>query len=159
MTVYIIRAGEGGPVKIGWTAGDVAERVAAIQAGNHETLNILRVMEGDRFTESALHREFAHLRIAREWFLFDPQMLSAQPPEAAQGIATTASALVIDKFGGASALARLLGKPATTVQSWAARGSIPSRRQPTLLAIAKARGIALTADELIAAHREEGAAA
>ena len=51
---------------------------------------------------------------------------------------------IIEKFGGLTALARLLGhKHPSTVQGWAQRGIIPARRQHELLDLAKERGIAL----------------
>ncbi len=45
MSVYFIRAGDNGPVKIG-TAEDVAGRLRELQCGNHEDLRLLRVVEG-----------------------------------------------------------------------------------------------------------------
>jgi hypothetical protein len=50
---------------------------------------------------------------------------------------------VIDKFGGQSRLASLLGRTPSTVQYWANSGSIPTKWQGRLLALAKEQGIEL----------------
>jgi len=55
---------------------------------------------------------------------------------------------VIDKFGGQSALAKLLGKRQSTVQHWYANG-IPAKWQAPLLELAKEKGIELKADDFI----------
>jgi hypothetical protein len=52
--------------------------------------------------------------------------------------------LIIDRFGGQSALAGLLGKGQSTIAYWAKTGVIPARWQPKLLSLALERGIALT---------------
>src|SRR5689334_18091148 len=46
--VYFIQAGENGPIKIGYTFKNVADRLAGIQTGNHEECKILGVIPGDR---------------------------------------------------------------------------------------------------------------
>ena len=51
---------------------------------------------------------------------------------------------VIGRFGGQSALARLIGKRQSTVQHWAKSGSIPAKWQPQLLLLARERGIDLS---------------
>ncbi len=51
---------------------------------------------------------------------------------------------IIDKFGGQSALAVLLGKGQSTVSYWAKTGIIPARWQPRLLSVALERGIPLS---------------
>ena len=50
---------------------------------------------------------------------------------------------IIDRFGGQSALARLLGKHQSTVQHWARTGRIPAQWHAELLALARRRGIGL----------------
>lgn len=83
MPIYIIRAGDNGPVKIG-KADDVELRRADLQTGHHETLHIIRVIDTADHTEAALHRRFAQHRIRGEWFHFDPEMLTFVPPFASQ---------------------------------------------------------------------------
>lgn len=55
---------------------------------------------------------------------------------------------IIDRFGGLSALARLLGhKHPTTVQGWKERGFIPAKHQAAVLAKAREIGVELTPDD------------
>lgn len=52
---------------------------------------------------------------------------------------------IIEKFGGQSALARLLSKPQSTVSYWAKTGKIPNRWWNPLMRLAQERGIELSA--------------
>jgi transposase-like protein len=68
--------------------------------------------------------------------------------------------IVIFRFGGVRALARLLGKDPSTIHRWrmpadkgGLAGRVPSMSQARLLELAQEHGIALTADELIAGDR------
>lgn len=82
MKTYIIRAGESGPVKIG-RAMFPAERLAGLQTGHYEELRIIREIAGD--AERELHERFRALRIRREWFKFDPDMLICAVTPVGQG--------------------------------------------------------------------------
>jgi hypothetical protein len=64
---------------------------------------------------------------------------------------------VIQKFGGQSALAALIGKGPSTVAYWAKTGQIPAKWQPTLLELAVKNGIELTASDFIPGMAVEGA--
>ena len=64
--------------------------------------------------------------------------------------------IVISRFGGVRALARLLGKDPSTVHRWkmppdkgGLGGRIPSTAQGRLLDLARERGVELTPAELI----------
>lgn len=68
----------------------------------------------------------------------------------------TPADIVITRFGGVRPLARLLGKDPSTIHRWkmpaskgGLNGRVPSSVQLPLLELARQRGIALTADELI----------
>lgn len=74
MPVYLVRAGENGPVKIGFTARGTV-RLTKIQTDNPEKLIALRFLIGDKQTEAALHARFAAQRLRGEWFSFSPEML------------------------------------------------------------------------------------
>jgi hypothetical protein len=74
MPVYMIRAGEHGPVKIGWTE-NVEFRLKALQTANHQYLRVIRLFEGGPAEERMLHRQFADQRLEREWFTFTQAML------------------------------------------------------------------------------------
>ena len=54
---------------------------------------------------------------------------------------------VISKFGGQSALAKLIGKRQSTVQHWVTSGLIPVRWHSQLLSLAEEQGIVLSASE------------
>jgi Meiotically up-regulated gene 113 len=77
--VYLIRAGEHGPVKIGW-AEDANDRLGALQTGHWHELKIVRLIDGTPATKHWLHQHYATRRIKREWFDFCETMLTIQPP-------------------------------------------------------------------------------
>lgn len=54
---------------------------------------------------------------------------------------------IIAKFGGQSALAKLLGKKQSTIQNWYAKDRIPSQWQPVLLGLARENGIDLKPED------------
>ena len=56
MTVYFIQSGEGGPVKIGHTNGDVKRRLEALQTGNPAPLKLLLSIDGGRDIERIFHK-------------------------------------------------------------------------------------------------------
>ena len=58
---------------------------------------------------------------------------------------------VINRFGGQSALAGLLGKRQSTVQHWAKTGRIPSQWQERLLDLARQQGNALEPRDFVSA--------
>ena len=60
---------------------------------------------------------------------------------------------VIGKFGGQVALAELIGKRQSTVQYWSSKGSIPGKWHGKLLELAAAKGLDLTAGDLIPAPK------
>lgn len=85
MGIYIIQAGEDGPIKIGFTDRDPHGRLHAIQSHNHNKLVLLAVFEGDRKREKLLHQRFAELHLHGEWFRPDDKLLQfiagmPQPP-------------------------------------------------------------------------------
>jgi hypothetical protein len=67
-SVYFIRCGTAGDIKIGVTAGDVQDRVRALQTGASEPLTVLAVVDGDVTLERALQARFADLKKTGEWF-------------------------------------------------------------------------------------------
>ena len=74
MAVYMIQAGENGPVKIG-KAERPALRLREIQRLNHAKLRIIRLFEGGRAEERRLHQIFAAFRMHGEWFELTSLML------------------------------------------------------------------------------------
>lgn len=82
MSVYFIRCGEDGPVKIG-IASDVEARRTALQTAHFEELHVLRSVDGTHRHERWLHDRYAANHIRGEWFRFDPEMLSVELPDTA----------------------------------------------------------------------------
>jgi hypothetical protein len=66
--VYFIQAGEGGPIKIGFTALNPRQRLSTLQIGNAESLNLLGAAAGTYQDEQQIHEQFAAARIRGEWF-------------------------------------------------------------------------------------------
>jgi hypothetical protein len=75
-TVYFVRFGEAGPIKIGRTDGDPMNRLAALQTAVPEELSLVATMPGVLpSTEMALHFRFKHLRLRGEWFKPEPDLM------------------------------------------------------------------------------------
>lgn len=79
MPVYMIRAGEDGPLKIGWSK-NVPERQKIIQPTIPVELKLVRVLDVAPWVEGWLHQQFKGLRLLGEWFSFDQVMLTIEPP-------------------------------------------------------------------------------
>lgn len=62
---------------------------------------------------------------------------------------------IIDKFGGQSALAKLIGKRQSTVQHWCSAGIIPARWQNTILKLAEENGIPISPRDFMTSTTEE----
>jgi hypothetical protein len=74
MPVYLVQAGENGPVKIGFS-NSVQSRLRKIQTDIAEKLILLRLLDGGRELEASLHARFAAQRLRGEWFQFSKEML------------------------------------------------------------------------------------
>lgn len=66
--IYFIQAGEGGPIKIGYTSANPAVRMHSFQTGHHAELKLLAQYEGASREERNLHIRFDGARIRGEWF-------------------------------------------------------------------------------------------
>lgn len=67
-SVYFIQCGDGGPIKIGYTDGDVERRRCNLQSGSPYPLALLGTMPGGAKKEVELHQQFANARFRGEWF-------------------------------------------------------------------------------------------
>lgn len=154
--IYFVRAGEDGPVKIG-TANNVRRRMMLLQAGNAAALVLLREVDGSHREETWMHHHFRPLRIRAEWFLYDPSMLTINAPW--QGpkptIDDNLAARIVDKFGGATALANLLNCHVTRIYRWTypverggTGGLVPQRHHVALLKLAKHHNVKLRPADL-----------
>ncbi len=78
MPVYFIRAGEDGPVKIGFSE-NISERLRVLATSVPAQLRVVRTLDGDRLLEAAFHRMFAKARQRGEWFAWLDEMASVMP--------------------------------------------------------------------------------
>lgn len=135
MTVYIIRSGEKGPVKIGRGANAEARR-RALQTAHPRPLVMLREIEGGRLVERWMHDRFSRLRLYGEWFRFEDEMLTIEPPplvDPASAANASLASRIIAKFGGVRKAAAKGNWAPSTVQSWKDAGLIPAQRQQEVL--------------------------
>lgn len=65
--IYLIRGRQSGLVKIGWSK-NVYTRLAAMQTGYSEELELIDVLEAGRTMETVLHEQHSDLRVRGEWF-------------------------------------------------------------------------------------------
>lgn len=72
--IYFIQAVDGGPIKIGWS-NKPKKRKAVLQRKLGKPLQILCVIEGGRWDEYKLHKQFANFRLYGEWFNPDDSLL------------------------------------------------------------------------------------
>lgn len=77
--VYFVQAGEGGPVKIGVTGGELAHRIAQLQTGSAAAILVLAahaVPSADVYIhEREIHEVFARFRLRGEWFSPEPELI------------------------------------------------------------------------------------
>lgn len=73
MTIYILQATGGGPIKIGHAAIPSARR-AQISSFFPYGVDLLCTFEGGRIGETFLHRCFDPIRISAEWFNSTPEI-------------------------------------------------------------------------------------
>ena len=134
MPVYLIQAGERGPVKIG-KADNPAERLANLQVAHWKLLRFLRLFDGSEREESMLHNRFEASRIRGEWYAFSRGMLGdvglaeLSLPDIRQSFGKYSSELrtVLEKAGGPTRLARYLGVGPSAVTQWE---RVPAKHVP-----------------------------
>jgi len=72
--IYFIQCGKNGPIKIGQSENPV-QRMATLQIGNHEKLEMLWQYSGDRYSEQFIHEKFSEHHIRGEWYHPHPEVL------------------------------------------------------------------------------------
>ena len=136
MAVYILRSGENGPAKIGFTT-DLPGRLKYYKIHNPDVLQVVRHLEGTKADEKRLHQRFAALRIKGEWFNFHHDMMGDLGLPDAIVIPVPVPSLtpvqtLIKTAGGAKAFAEKLNVEHATVRGWNFLGFIPGNRLPDI---------------------------
>ena len=167
--IYAIRAGD--RVKIGYSA-EPAVRFNKIKADSPLPVRLMGVTPGDLTAEAALHQRFVEYRIHGEWFLLkgavaewvcsldDPDLRAPLPaaepvvrpaPPPANGTMLQPATFIIDRCGGVSRVAKVLGLDVSRIvrfrmprEKGGTGGLIPAKHQAALLQHAKDAGIDLT---------------
>lgn len=76
LTIYLVQAGDHGPVKAALTTGTALQR---LQAGNPQPLIVRAIYEADdRSDLRALHEEWAPHHLRADWFTPDVLQLDVQ---------------------------------------------------------------------------------
>jgi hypothetical protein len=70
--VYFVSAGIDGPVKVGFTRGKLARRLADLQLASPVRLRVLYAVHGGRDRERRIHVKLASHRLHGEWFEREP---------------------------------------------------------------------------------------
>lgn len=171
MPVYFMQAGPFGDVKIG-VAKDPLARMRQLQTSVAHKLRIIRVLEGDRAEEKALHDRFGALRKAGEWFAFSKEMqadlgIPDLPipktrrqwdwPDTAVGRFRTCTCDLFDFIGGDEEFAKALG-----VAPWfVGKFRVHVHHLSALVVLARAKGADISLSEVLrlqeAAVAEEAA--
>ncbi len=73
--VYFIKSEKTDEIKIGYTSGEVKNRLRSLQTGHPYKLKILATLSGTRDDERSLHEKFANSRLKGEWFKSHPDLL------------------------------------------------------------------------------------
>jgi hypothetical protein len=73
-TVYFIRSGARGPIKIGFTR-DLNARLKRLQSASAQPLKLLTSFPGELYDEMELHGLFREHRLHNEWFKPHPDIL------------------------------------------------------------------------------------
>lgn len=96
-------------VKIG-TTDNMTNRIQSLQSSSPYKLEVLKIMDAPDEYEKQLHKEFAHLHIRGEWFLYE------QPIQ--NFIKSIPIKNVKDKFITISQAAEELGVSINTLRQW-----------------------------------------
>lgn len=75
-TVYFVRSGDTGPIKIGYTERPIGQRLADLQTGCPTKLSVLKTVAAQKEHEIELHRRFYASRLHGEWFEATHELLA-----------------------------------------------------------------------------------
>jgi hypothetical protein len=165
--VYFLQAGEGGPIKIGFSASSVERRLHGNQVGCPAPLTLLGVIEGDVQLERRFHVAFRSCALRGEWFKPHRRLISfirtVARPLAAPRPEKPANLTVLqelgweidDRFGSRGSFAKEVGIGEAYL-SQILTGARPTGRLPFELAIRIAQASGLPLEQLAAAVSQSG---
>lgn len=157
MPVYFVQAGDGGPVKIGFSEKP-EYRLSKMQADCPHALQLIALVDGDRDREAELHEEFAAHRRAGEWF--DPAeaiLAFCSEHRPARSSRLTSEFPIISKLGGTIAVCSMLSITFGSLRVQASRGRLSSKQMYKLMEAADARGISYTVRDFLVQVSEQAA--
>ena len=176
--VYFLQAGDGGPIKIGFTKGKPEARVRSLQTASPLKLILIGVVSGSNIEEKLLHHHLRSHRIAREWFHPVPQVteamalaMSGEFPKKPEIIPAPKKPKthkprkqgkfspineIFEAFGGATCLAKAIGLSPVHTQTMKTRQSIPVGYWLDLVEAAEKQKICgVTYERLVSLHTGE----
>lgn len=106
--IYFIAHAATSRVKIGYTRGPVAARFAGIVPCSPVPLELVGTLEGGPEVETALHREFADLRLHNEWFRLEGPLRALVRLLIVDGPSSVASAVaaMVNRSGAHGTISR-----------------------------------------------------
>jgi transcriptional regulator with XRE-family HTH domain len=126
-----MRAGDGGPIKIGFSE-DIARRVVEFQTASPYPLELLRVVEGNTETEARVQKQFKSAALHGEWFNPVPEVLEAAGVERApEADAEDVAGWLYEAGLSQCDLARIADVDQSTISKWlsgATKGVRPETR-------------------------------
>lgn len=106
--IYFIQADGTDRVKIGFTAGDPAKRLADLQTGCPHRLVILATASGSEQDEGRWHKDFATDRVQGEWFRLSPRLVAHIAAQIASSIVSESLCAMDDRIQDLKAEVRKL---------------------------------------------------
>jgi hypothetical protein len=148
--IYMIQAGENGPVKIGVT-DNLESRLCKMQVDNAAPLKVLRLLAGGFAQEAELHIRFSDINIRGEWFSFSRLMLgnlemedipfTAPATEPIEFIRESQEripvSILIERAGGCALIGRSMGMSHSAVLGWRITDTVPVLRVRALSKMAR----------------------
>lgn len=182
--VYFLQAGDGGPIKIGFTKGEPKARIKSLQTASPLKLILIGVANGSSVEEKLLHYHLRSYRVAGEWFRPTSQVTEAmilamngefpkkpeivptlkapkapRPPKPKRHRKFNPVDEIFDAFGGATSLARAIGLKPIHTQTMKTRHSIPVGYWVAVVEAAERQSIGgVTYEKLVLLHNPEGPA-
>jgi hypothetical protein len=73
--IYFVKSNKNQEIKIGFTSGQVEERIRTLQTSHPYQIELLATISGDMKFERSLHERFKEYRLQGEWFFPHPELI------------------------------------------------------------------------------------